>query len=74
MKSIKDEERTMKSVKLAVCLLTLSLLVAGCATTEQAFEPTTSSVYAQEFVYDEKGYPNLETVDLLFDFIVLSFC
>jgi len=57
----------MKSVKLAVCLLTLSLLVAGCDTTKQAFEPTTSSVDAQEFVYDEKGYPNQETVDLLFD-------
>jgi len=26
----------MKSIKLAVCLLTLCLLVAGCATTEMA--------------------------------------
>ena len=33
MKSIKDKERTMKSIKYAICCLALALLVAGCATT-----------------------------------------
>ena len=33
---INIKERTMKSVKLAVCLLTLSLMVAGCDRTERA--------------------------------------
>ncbi len=30
-----DKDGTMKSIKLAFCLLTLSLLAAGCAKTEQ---------------------------------------
>ncbi len=50
----------MKSVKLAVCLITLSLLFAGCTTTEHASGP------GRAFTF-EAGYPTAEASKALYD-------
>jgi len=60
-KRLNDEETTMKSIKhIICCCAVLSLLVAGCATTEHAGSgnggPETKDVSAQE----KYGVANIE--------------
>ena len=62
----------MKSVKVAVCLLTLSLLVAGCATRKVGQSHGGSTVETRigdlSFTHDfANGYPTDATQELLFD-------